>query len=230
MAEGTFHPDRLKSGMHRFFSERDGVKVSLPSTKVQEGRPLTPAELSSWLEQQRGAMADRWLVEVRSRSGGIDGELLVLIGDFLDLFVALLPLGLGAFRDQVESVLQQAAELYGNLGAHRGLAAGEAVEEIQLLRGVFLRFLYTQPPGEGTLDIRLRDLLQLNRLVDLAVTYASVGHTDILFFNLFQGTGVSGTPTPELLAEVREQVSGILGELELLAARENEEAPSRLTP
>ena len=131
-------------------------------------------------------------------------------------------------REQVEAILQQTAELYGNLGAHRGLAAGEAVEEVQLLRRVLLRFLYTLLPGGGSTGVSLRDLLQLNRLVDLGVTYASVGHTDTLFFNLFHGTGVSGTLTPELLAEVREQVAGAWDELSLLAIREGEKAPSRL--
>jgi hypothetical protein len=173
-------------------------------------------------------MADRWLLEVRSRSEGIDGELLILIGDFLHLLTSLLAPGLGAFREQVEAILQQSSELYGNLGAHRGLAAGEAVEEMQLLRRVLLRFLYTLMPGGGSTGASLRDLLQLNRLVDIGVTYASVGHTDTLFFDLFHGTGVSGGPTPELLAEVREQVVGAWDELSLLTIREDQEAPGRL--
>ena len=189
---------------------------------------MTPAELSSWLDEQQEAMAARWLLEVQSRSEDIDGELLLLIGDFLHLLTSVLAPGLGAFREQVEAILQQAAELYGNLGAHRGLAAGEAVEEVQILRRVLLRFLYTLLPGGGSARVSLRDLLQLNRLIDLGVTYASVGHTDTLFFNLFHGTGVSGAPTPELLAEVREQVAGAWDELSLLTIREGKEAPGRL--
>ena len=227
MSCGILYPNQLESRPNRFFSEGESAVGHLVSAKVQEDC-LTPAELSSWLDEQREAMADRWLLEVRSRSEGIDGELLILIGDFLHLLTSLLAPGLGAFREQVEAILQQAAELYGNLGAHRGLAAGEAVEEVQLLRRVLLRFLYTLLPGGGSTGVSLRDLLQLNRLVDLGVTYASVGHTDTLFFNLFHGTGVSGTLTPELLAEVREQVAGAWDELSLLAIREGEEAPSRL--
>ena len=197
----------------------------MTDTRAGHKLTLTPAELSSWLEEQREAMAARWLLEVRSRSEGIDGELLVLIGDFLHLLTSLLAPGLGGFRYQIEAILQQAAELYGNLGAHRGLAAGEAVEEVQLLRGVLLRFLYTLPPGGGSTRVSLRDLLQLNRLVNLGVTYASVGHTDTLFFNLFHSTGVPGAPTPKLLAEVREQVAGVWDELSLLL--EGEEVPGR---
>lgn len=227
MSGGILHPNRLESRQNRFFSEGEGAAGALVSDKVQKDC-LTPAELSSWLDEQREAMADRWLLEVRSRSEGIDGELLTLIEDFLHLLTSLLAPGLGAFREQVEAILQQSAELYGNLGAHRGLAAGEAVEEMQLLRRVLLRFLYTLLPGGGSTGASLRDLLQLNRLVDLGVTYASVGHTDTLFFNLFHGTGVSGTPTPELLAEVREQVSGAWDELSLLTIREDQEAPGRL--
>ncbi len=229
MSGGTIHPDRFKSPPHRFFLERDSAKVPPTSGDVQEDHSLTPAELSRRLDEQREAIADRWLLEVCSRSESVDGELLALIREFLHLLASLLAPGLGAFRDQVEVTLQQAAELYGNLGAHRGLAAGESVEEVQLLRGILLRFLYSLPQGEGSQGVSLRDLLQLNRLVDLGATYASVGHTDTLFFNLFHGTGVSDAPTPELLAEVREQIAGIRAELSLLATPEGQEAPRRPT-
>ncbi len=227
MSGGILHPNRPESRPNRFFSEGESAAGPLVSAKAQEDC-LTPAELSSWLDEQQEAMAARWLLEVQSRSEDIDGELLLLIGDFLHLLTSVLAPGLGAFREQVEAILQQAAELYGNLGAHRGLAAGEAVEEVQILRRVLLRFLYTLLPGGGSARVSLRDLLQLNRLIDLGVTYASVGHTDTLFFNLFHGTGVSGAPTPELLAEVREQVAGAWDELSLLTIREGKEAPGRL--
>ena len=227
MSGGTRHPDRLRSRHQSVFSGPDGA-AGLPGASMgQQDRSLTPAELSSWLDERREAMSDRWLLEIRSRSEGIDGALLALIEDFLRLLTALLAPGLGAFREQVEPILQQAAELYGNLGAHRGLASGEAAEEVQLLREVLLRFLYTLPPQAGSLGVSLRDLLQLNRLIDLGVTYATVGHTDILFFNLFHGTGVSDTPTRELLDEVREQVAGIRAELSLLVPQEVEGAPHR---
>lgn len=199
--------------------------LELPgSTRTQERRPLTPAEFGRWLDEQQEGMAERWLVEIRSRTDGTDEQVFELIREFLYLFTSFLSTGVGPFREQVEPLLQQAAELYGNLGAHRGLAAGEAVEEIQVLREVFLRFFYTDPPGTGPTNVELRDLLQLNRLVDRAVTYASIGHTDTLFFHLFHGTGVSNAPDPALLGEVLEQVSAVGEELAALDSRSNERA------
>ncbi len=187
---------------------------------------MATGALSERLEAQREAMADRWLVEIRARTAGIEGELLHLLGDFIDLFTLTLAPGLGVFRGQVERILKQAAVLYGNLGAHRGLAAGEPVEEMQLLRGVLLRFLYG-PGGEGGLSTGdLRDLLQLNRLVDLAVTYASIGHTDTLFFNQLHAAGVAEGATPDILAEVREQVEGFHDELALLVIGDGADAPT----
>jgi hypothetical protein len=169
------------------------------------------------LDERRDAIAERWLLEIRSRSEGMDGELVALLGEFVHLLASFLAPGLGAYREQVGSLFQQAAELFGNLGAHRGQAAGEAVEEFQILREVLIRFLYQLPlEGVGLDGIGLREFLQLNRLIDLGVTYTSVGHTDALFFNLFQGTGVSESPTPELLGEVREQVVALREELDRL--------------
>ena len=196
----------------------------------EEAPSLATGALSEWSEEQREAMADRWLIEIRARTAGIEGELLHLLGDFIDLFTLALAPGLGVFRGQVERVLKQAAVLYGNLGAHRGLAAGEPVEELQLLRGVLLRFLYGRGTESGLSTVDLRDLLQLNRLVDLAVTYASIGHTDTLFFNQLHGAGVAQGLTPDILAEVREQVEGIHDELSLLMGADGVDEPRRVVP
>lgn len=224
------HPAPRGLRLRGFVAAGKGSRNLTRFRSHQEAPSRAMGELGEWLEEQREAMADRWLVEIRTRSADIDGDLLHLVGDFIDLFTSMLGPGLGAFRGQVETALQQAAELYGNLGAHRGLAAGEPVEEMQLLRGVLLRFLHgSQTPSDLAL-VGLRDLLQLNRLVDLAVTYASIGHTDTLFFNLFHGTGVAGAPAPDIIAEVREQVDGIQDELSALVISEGREAPSGLVP
>ena len=74
MSGGILHPDRLESRQNRFFSEGESAAGPLVSAKVQ-GDCLTPAELSSWLDEQQEAMAARWLLEVQSRAEGIDGEL-----------------------------------------------------------------------------------------------------------------------------------------------------------
>ena len=169
--------------------------------------------MGEWLENSREAVVDRWLTEVRARSDGLDDELADLMREFFLLLTSLIGAGLGSFRDDAETMLQQAAELYGNLGSRRGLAAGEAVEEIQLLRGVLIRFLWMADQEKGSVVADLRDLLRLNQLIDVVVTHASVGHTDALFFNLFHGTGVSSAIAPGLLGEVRDQVSGIHDEM-----------------
>jgi hypothetical protein len=146
----------------------------------------------------------------------VTGEVRELLQEFHHFLVGFLPSAMGAFRPQTEPLFQQAAELYGNLGAHRGLAAGEAVEEFQLLREVILRFLYISPPGAADEVVGLREMLQLNRFLDQGVTYASVGHTDTLFFQLIHGAGVGETPTPAVLQEVSEQVATLSAELKQL--------------
>jgi hypothetical protein len=186
-----------------------------------EGRlPLTPEEVSQWLEEHRDAIAGRWLIELGSRSEPADREVMALLDEFVHLLVSFLAPGMGAHRGQVETLLQQAAELYGNLGAHRRQAAGESVEEFQILRDVVVRFLYEDPPDGGVASLGLRDALRLSRLIDVGVTYTSIGHTDTLFFQLFHGTGVAEGPTPALLSEVREQVSALREELGRLLAHE----------
>jgi len=113
----------------------------------------------------------------------------------------------------VEPIWVQAAELYGSMAAKRGLAAGEVIEEFQILRDAVIRFLYAEPPVVGPLRISLRDLLRVNRFVDRGVTQASVGHTDALFFALINGTGVSEGLTDENVTVVREQLDMIREEL-----------------
>jgi hypothetical protein len=172
-----------------------------------------PAELARWLESHREAIAERWILEICSRSPSLETDLRALLEEFVELLTSMLAPGLGAYREQVERLFQETATLFGNFGAHRGQAAGEAVEEFQILREVVLRNLYLEPPGGRLESVGLREFLQLNRLVDVGVAYASVGHTDTLFFSLFQGTGVAVAPAPPLLAEVGDQIQAIREEL-----------------
>lgn len=209
-----------------FPSDRSGLSARPPVSRDQARRPLTPEEFVDWLSENREAIADRWLLEVRSRVEGVEGEIEELLREFLGLLVGFLPLGLGPYRDQVFPAFHQAAELYGNLGAIRGLAAGEAVEEAQLLREVLFRFIFRDLPSADGPGLGLRELLQLSRLVDHAVTHASVGHTDTLFFNLFQGTGVPDTPAREVLDEVRTQVRALAAEFGRLRKLEEGETIS----
>ena len=206
----------------------EGGVTAKPSTASERSRRLlTPDEVIEWLDRHRDVIADRWIAELRSRGEDVDEEVLALLREFVQLFVAFLAPGMGALRAQVEALVQQAAELFGSLGAHRGQAAGESVEEFQLLREVVLRFLYDDSPSSGSAVLGLRDGLLLNRLIDLGVTYASVGHTDALFFQHFHGTGVTDGPAPALLDEVQEQVAGLREDLERLSALDLEAGAER---
>ena len=197
------------------FRSESGVATEAVDAYEASGvRLLSPEELAEWLEAHEKPIAQRWLIELRTREDRVPAHVRELLRGFLELLVRFLPPSLGAYRTQVEPLFQQAAELYGNLGAHRGLVAGEAVEEFQVLREVLLRFLYTDPPGDEKVGVGLREMLQLSRFVDLGVTYASVGHTDTLFFHLLHGGSAGDGPTEEVMAEVQEQVESLADELE----------------
>jgi hypothetical protein len=184
-----------------------------PISDVLNQKKLEPIELARWLEQRAERIRDRWLSDVQSRDSGWSPEVHALTVTFFDLFLDMLPHGLGPFKDQVEPIWVQTADLFGSMAAKRGLAAGEVIEEFQMLRDAVIRFLYAEPPVEGPLKISLRDLLRVNRFVDRGVTQASVGHTDALFFALIKGTGVSEGLTEENVGEIREQLEVIRGEL-----------------
>jgi hypothetical protein len=183
-----------------------------PISDVLNQKKLEPIELARWLEVRSERIRDRWLSDVQSRNSGWTPDVHALTVTFFDLFLDMLPHGLGPFKDQVEPIWVQTAELFGSMAAKRGLAAGEVIEEFQMLRDAVIRFLYAEPPVEGPLKISLRDLLRVNRFVDRGVTQASVGHTDALFFALIKGTGVAEGLTEENVGEIREQLEIIRGE------------------
>jgi len=171
-------------------------------------------ELSDWVERRLDRLADRWLREIQSRydrsTEGING----LLKEFVDLLVRFLPAMLGPYRDQVEPLWIRGSELFGNVAARRGLAAGEVIEEFQILREAVIRLLYQEPPLDGQARVSLREILRLNRALDRGVTHASVGHTDALFFSLFEGSGVPDVPpTAELKAEIQSQLDALREEL-----------------
>ena len=180
----------------------------------QPVRRVQPAELADWFLQKGPSIARRWQRELESRYDaphtGVNG----LLGDFLATLVRFLPGMFGPHRDQVESLWIRAAELFGAVAARRGLAAGEVIDEFQVLRESVIRSLYQDPPLGGQAELSLRELLRLNRTIDTGVTHASVGHTDALFFSLFQGSGIpDAPPSSELKSEVRSQLRGLEMEL-----------------
>lgn len=156
------------------------------STGISAGPESGPIDLISWLNARTGCLVELWTHEVDARDlgNGTDADRVVRL--FARLIVHMLPLMIGPYRDQIQSLWDRAAELYGAVAAKRGLAAGEAIEELHILRELVVRELYRDPPGSGSVPLSLREFLRLNRSLDRAVTHTSVGHTDALFFQFFE--------------------------------------------
>ena len=183
-------------------------------------RKIDPTEVSDWLEARLERISRRWLDDVHRRydvpTAGING----LLEEFLTHLVAFLPALLGPHREEVEPLWARAAELFGATAARRGLAAGEVIEEFQVLREAVIRTLYQDPPLNGRGRLSLREVLRLNRAIDRGVTHSSVGHTDALFFSLFEGSGIPDSPpTAEMVQEVRSQLEELRDELEVVLGR-----------
>lgn len=192
----------------------EAKRQSLDPALARGRRKVQPVELASWVEARADRLADRWLREIRSRYDGRAGGVNEVLEEFVQLLVSFLPAMLGPYRDQVDPLWLRGAELFGNVAARRGLAAGEVIEEFQILREAVIRLLYQEPPLAGRVPISLRDVLRLNRTIDRGVTHASVGHTDALFFALFRGSGIPDVPpTAELKAEIQSQLDALRSEL-----------------
>lgn len=143
-------------------------------------------ELASWLRRRVPRLQELWWEEIQSRGLGRAPEVEGVMEDFVGQVVTLLPYMLGPHRSQIEPLWARLSELFGAMAAKRGLAAGEVMEEFHILREHLIRELYQDPPLEGRLPLALREILRLNRTLDRAVTHASVGHTDAMFFQFFQ--------------------------------------------
>ena len=177
-------------------------------------RALEPVELADWVESRLARISKRWSQDMARRDGLDDPQIAAVLEEFLELLVSFLPGLVGARRDHVDSLWAQASELFGALAARRGHAAGEVVEEFQLLREAVIRLLYQDPPLGGRVPLSLREVLRLNRAIDRGVTHASIGHTDALFFSLFEGSGIPDSPPrDELVLEVRTQLEAIRTDL-----------------
>ena len=162
---------------------------------------------AGWFERRAERVAELWLTEVRSRDARRRSKPDDLLERFFTLLAQMLPSSFGAYREQIEPLWLQAAELFGSVAAQRGLAAGEAVDEFQILREVLIRELYSDPPPGGPLTVR--DVLQLNRIIDKGVAQASIGHADALFFALFRGSGVPESLDEDVTREVTAQLVAI---------------------
>ncbi len=165
--------------------------------------------MQAWVVAGSDRIVARWLSEVTKRLERRPERLLELLEDFYATFVRILPEILGPYRRRVRQVWQEAANLYGELAAKRGLAAGEVIEEFQVLRVSLVRVLYAEPLMPPHVVPGMREVLRLNRLVDQGVTHASIGYTDSLVSALVAGPGVPESVNEELLIRVSEQLRAI---------------------
>ncbi len=184
---------------------------------------LDDLDFSRWIEDRAHPLVERWLADLRGRDTTWNDGIQELMEGFLELFLEVLPPCLGPLREQAEPLWLQSAELFGSFAAQRGLAAGEVIEEFQVLREAIIRLMWADPPPVSSSRTALREALRLNRVLDRGVTQASVGHTDALFFALFQGSGVPEHLTDDVRYELRHQLQAIRTELNgltrVLAAR-----------
>ncbi len=169
--------------------------------------------LAAWLDERAHDLAEEWSEELRARGGERGSVVDEGVADFLLQLALFLPFLLGPNGAAAQPLWTRACELFGTMAARRGLAAGEVIEEMQVLRELLIRDLYQDPPAGG--GPTMREALRLNRALDLGVTHASVGHTDAMFFSLLEGQGgVEEVVTPEEAArEAREQLRVIQEEL-----------------
>ena len=172
-----------------------------------------PSALKVWLEEHGEQIARRWRAEIRTREDrrAEDGD--GFLGRFLDSLTAFLPPCLGDGREHGEEIWHQATHLYGALALRRGLAAGEVVEELQLLRQVLLRLLLEAPPSDWDDRGFQLDFLAVNQILDAGVVRASVAYVDDLFFSHLQGSGVPEGVGSEVEEEMERQLEAFRREL-----------------
>ncbi len=169
-------------------SDQTGAAAPYSSRQAASAprRSVGPAELATWLQDRVPHLGEEWSAEILVRGLGQGTAVDRVVGKFVSQLVAFLPWLLGPQAEHVQPLWIRASELFGAMAAKRGLAAGEVIEEFQILRELVIRDLYREPPLGGRLPLSLREILRLNRILDSGVTHASVGHTDAMFFQFFE--------------------------------------------
>ncbi len=141
------------------------------------------------MADQRDAMIHEWATWLTKRVSAAAGLSHQTIERELRLLFDVLIETVGPMRRSVDEVWYHACEHYGLVGAARGLAAGEIVEEIQ-----YLRAMLTRRMGPVFASLRPRQamamILRLNAIIDKGVAVAVVGYTDALVATLFAQNGV----------------------------------------
>ena len=166
----------------------------------------TVPDLAVWVRERSPGIAERWAQGLLAAGEGWSGANEIILRPLCRGLVSFLPGMLGAARTDILPLWSECAELFGSAAARRGLSAGEVIEEFQLLREVILRMMFEQPPAGSPATVPMREALLLNRTLDIGVTQASVGHTDLLFFSLLNGSGAVEPMNRDELQEVLDQI------------------------
>lgn len=210
-------PDPFGPTPHRVFMTGPLSEVPLTHQKPaadRSGRVRGHGDLKEWLVARSPALVSIWTDELPV---GADGAKRRLLERMAELIVRMLPLMMGPRTDHVAPVWDRTAALFGAFAEKRGLAAGEAIEELHGLREIVVRELYRDPPrvnGHGEPTVSLREILRLNRALDRAVAHASVGHTDALFFEFFgRDAGSPLLPSDDPVSAMREEVTKLVAEV-----------------
>ena len=207
--------------MPSYSTDRERATGPRSATRIPGPGPrrVAPLELAEWLQQRLPVIREQWAQRIQENGPGRSEPWDRVIDEFTALLVAFLPPLLGPLRGEVRPLWDRCAELFGVAAAQRGLAAGEVIEELQVLRELLIRELYRDPPMGGRVPLSLREILQLNRAIDRAVTHGSIGHIDALFFQLFEkGEPRDPVPPAALAEEVRRQIGMIRTEFESTVA------------
>lgn len=173
---------------------------------------IRPFDLAGWMHEHSPGLAERWArgLAVSGETWNGPGE--SILRPFCRTLVSFLPGMISPGRTEILPLWSECAELFGSVAARRGLSAGEVIEEFQLLREVIVRMSYEVGTPESPRSAPLREVLLLNRAIDIGVTQASVGHTDLLFFSLLHGSGAPEPLGPEDLHEVLDQIGQLRDE------------------
>ena len=166
-------------------------------------------KLADWLRDRSPGIAERWAEGLRGGGGSWEGDAESILHPFCRGLVSFIPGLASPLRPEILPLWSECAALFGSVAARRGLSAGEVIEEFQQLREVILRMMFERPPIRPGGGLPFRDVLLLNRALDVGVTQASVGHTDALFFSLLHGSGGPAPLGPRELEEVVDQIEAL---------------------
>lgn len=183
------------------------------------GRPSAPTllRIGRGIDAAKEERVTRWLEWLNERQMGSATVDIGALERPLRLILTLLVHMTGPLRHEAKDAWFAATELYGRLAEARGLSAGEVVEEMQYLRElllIHLADLFVALPVRHQLPA----LLRMSRVLDAAVSNATVGYTDALVEKMFSKDGVP-VPTADSVKELLEQLHVLESEARLLTER-----------